>query len=142
MSNVRRKIKASTLFYLVTLREEGHLYTDQFTSSVRIEILFDTCFTLGWPKIFPSISRVSWKSLRAYVAVVRRHWGSPLTIGGLGFFVGMWKLFVSSCYYFDEVLNVLDGVFSLMVRRWSSATSLRIVSERASKSRLTKKLWR
>ncbi len=28
------------------------LRTDQFTSSVRIETLFDTCFTLSSPKIF------------------------------------------------------------------------------------------
>ncbi len=28
------------------------LRTDQFTSSKRIETLFDTCFTLSWPKIF------------------------------------------------------------------------------------------
>ncbi len=59
------------------------LHTDQFTSSVRIETLFDTCFTLSWPKIFfrpTCFLHVSWKSLMAYVAAAGRHWGSPLAI--------------------------------------------------------------
>ncbi len=76
------------------------LHTDKFTSSVRIEVLFDTCFTLSWPKIFfaspvfPScFLEISDGLLRCCVTSP----GSPLAIGGLGFYVETRKLL--SCLF-------------------------------------------
>ncbi len=116
------------------------LRTDQFISSERIEILIDL-LALSWAgrrSFFrpTCVLHVSWKSPMAYVAAAWRHWGSPLAIGGLGFFVGTWKLL--SCLFrvvitLTKCWILLDGVFSLMVRRWSSATSFRFARERASK---------
>ncbi len=75
------------------------LRTDQFTSSVRIETLFDSCFTLSWPKIFfrssvsPCFLEISDGLRRCCVTSP----GSPFAIRDLGFFVGTRKLL--SCLF-------------------------------------------